>query len=331
MENELQDFKKQRQNLFVFIYRRRKIILLITLIGAVASVIISLMMTPLFRSTAIVFPAATSTVSFSEQRNAKNSSMDIGEEEQTEQLVQILQSSRIRDKVIDRFNLREHYDIAADDPNLHFKLSQAYGNHFFFVRTRYGSIQIDVLDKNPELAADMANKIVDLIDTVMNNMIAERTVPAYQVNLRKKQQLERELQDVLHRLDSLGALGVISLDGRTNLFQAYVDSRDANDRAELKRTIDVNLENGSTFDGLEFIRNEKIRKLEDFQESYEQAESDANTEFTHKFVVERAVVADKKDKPKRMIIVLMFTIGTAVFTIFVLLLVDKLKELKKAA
>jgi LPS O-antigen subunit length determinant protein (WzzB/FepE family) len=48
-------------------------------------------------------------------------------------------------------------------------------------------------------------------------------------------------------------------------------------------------------------------------------------------VVEKAVVADKKDKPKRMIIVLLSTIGAFLFMVFALLISDRLKELKKIA
>ena len=38
-------------------------------------------------------------------------------------------------------------------------------------------------------------------------------------------------------------------------------------------------------------RDERIVKLTKFEDSYEQSESDANTNFNHKFVVESAVVA----------------------------------------
>jgi len=321
----------ERQNLLIFVWKKRKIILIVTTAAAIVSIIVSFLMTPLFRSTAIVFPAATSTVSFSEQRNAKAAAMDFGEEEQAEQLVQILQSSRIRDKIVKEFDLFKHYNIDDNDPNKHYKLVKKYEEHILFVRTRYGSIQIDVLDRNPQQAADMANKIVDLIDSVKNDMVAERTLPAFEINMRKKQQMETERESILQKLDSLSELGVVSLEGRTNLFQAYVDSKSATEKAEIKKMIDINLKHGSTFDGLEFIRNEKITKLEEFLESYEQAESDANTLFNHKFVVEKAVVADKKDKPKRMIIVLLSTIGAFLFMVFALLVSDRLKELKKIA
>ncbi len=331
MTDQMKEMEKERQNLLLFIWRKRKILILITGIAGVVSTVVSFMMTPLYLSTAIVFPAATSTVSFSEQRNAKAAAMDFGEEEQSEQLVQILQSSRIRNKIVDQFDLMKHYDIDTNDANKHYLLMKEYEGHFAFIRTRYGSIQIDVLDRDPELAAEMANKIVDLIDTVKNNMVAERTWPAFEINTRKKNLLDQDLKLVLVKMDSLADLGVVSIEGRTNLFQAFVDAKNQEDRTFLRQQIDVNLKYGAKFDALEQIRDEKIVKLEKFLDSYEQAESDANSVFNHKFVVEQAVVADKKDQPKRLIIVLLSMIGTFVFMVFALLIADRIKELKKLA
>jgi len=321
----------ERMNLLVTIWKKRKILLITSAAGLVISTVVAFLMTPLYRSTAIVFPAATSTVSFSEARNAKASSMDFGEEEQAEQLIQILSSSQIRNRIVDRFDLMKHYGIEENDPNKYHDLMKEYESHFSFVRTRYGSIQIDVLDKDPELAAEMANKIVDLIDTVKNEMVAERTIPAFEINKRKLAQLIAEKKLILNKLDSLADIGVVPLEGRANLFAAYVDARGADDKAEFKRRIDINLKYGAVFDALEYDRNEKIMKLADFSQSYEQAESDANTQFNHKFIVERAVVADKKDQPKRLIIMILSTLGTFVFMVFALLLQDKISELRKLA
>jgi len=331
MEIEHTEIEKERQNLLLFIWKKRKPILMVTAIAAVLSLIAALLMKPLFLSTAIVFPAATSSVSFSEQRNAKASSMDFGEEEQAEQLVQILQSSRIRDLVIHQFGLMEHYGIDSTEENKYFKLLKEYEGHISFVRTRYGSISIDVLDEKPELAAEIANKIVDLIDTVKNSMITERTLPAFDINKRKRDLLDQDLKTILTQLDTLADKGVVSLEGRANLFTAFVEAKSQQDRDFLKQQIDVNLKYGAKFDGLEQMRDEKIIKLEKFLDSYEQAESDAYTNFTHKFIVERAVVADKKDKPKRMIIVLLATLGTFIFMVFLLLINERFKELKKQA
>ena len=325
------ELQKESQNLLLFIWRKRLTILIVTGIAFVASIIISLFLTPLFKSTAIVFPTATSTVSFSEQRNAKASSMDFGEEEQAEQLLQILQSSRIRNRIVNQFDLFNHYEIDPNDPNKNYNLGQEYNSHIQFSRTRYGSIEIEVLDRDRELAATIANKIVDLIDTVKNEMIKERTIPAFEINKRKKEMLEAEKQQILLEMDSLSRMGVVSIEGRANLFSAYNESKNAADRDFFKKQIDVNLLYGARFDGLEMLRDEKIVKLTNFEDSYEQAESDANALFNHKFVVEPAVVADKKAKPKRMIIVLLATMGTFFFIIFALLVRERLSELRKMA
>ncbi len=328
MNNQQEGLKNASEGLIQFIWINRKKLMLFTFTAAVISGVVAFLMTPLYLSTAVVFPAATSSVSFSEQRNAKAAAMDFGEEEQAEQLVQILQSSRIRDKVVTEFDLMKHYEINENGANKYFKLNEAYNNHISFNRTRFGSIRIDVLDENPALAAKIANKIVDLIDTVKNEMIAERTVPAFKVNERKLAQMKRDRDAILRKLDSLADLGVIALDVRSNLFQAYVDSKNPEDRAELKKKIDINMKYGAMYDGLEYMRNEKIVKIEDFNISYEQAESDANAKFNHKFIVERAVKADKKEKPKRSVIVLVSTVAAFFIGLFSLLLWEKYKELR---
>ena len=324
----MDDLSSHRFLFFETLWNKRKFIIILTGTVSVISVVISLLITPLYLSTAIVFPAATSTVSFSEQRIAKASSMDFGEEEQAEQLIQILQSSRIRNRIVKKFNLFKHYEIEKNDNNKNYKLIKAYNEHFSYTRTRYGSIRIDVLDRDPILASQMANTIVKLIDTVKNEMISNRTRMAFEISQRKKIILEKERNVLLSKLDSLSELGVISLDARQGLFQAYVEAKNKNDRQEMKEKIDANLKYGSIYDGLEYMRNEKIAKIEKFQVAYDQAESDANAKFNHTFIVDHATVADKKDRPKRMIMVLVSFMGALMFSILIVLIQKRINELK---
>ena len=331
MENQELNLNEEREKLLAFLFRRRKIVIGFTLLVSIAAYSLSFLITPLFLSTAIVFPSKSSSVSFYESRNVKASSMDFGEEDQAEQLVQILQSSRIRDYVVSKYDLLKRYKIDADDPNKMFKLNKAYEGHFSFERTRFGSIKIDVLDEDPKQASEMANAVVYLIDTVKNQMIQERTLPAFEITKRKKDQLDKEIQELLDEMDRLSKLGVVSLDVRSRLFQALVDSKSNTEKEELRNKIDVNSKFGSLFDGLERSRNEKISKLEDFKVAYEQAESDASTQFSHKFIVQKAEIADKKDQPKRLILTIVAAIGSFVFIVFCLLIIERYRELKSDA
>lgn len=319
------------QDFLVFLYKKRKPLLIVFVLAGISSVVASLLMTELFRSTAIVFPAATSTVSFSEQRNAKAGAMDFGEEEQAEQLIQILQSSRIRNKVVERFDLFNYYDIKPDDNNRNFKLQKKYDKHIKYERTRYGSIVIDVLDKNPNQAAEIANYIVKLIDTVKNEIVKERTVPAFEIISRKYRQLENEKLQLEDTLMKLSAMGVVTKESRANLYTSLSQVKTASDHDFIKKAIEVNAAYGALYDGLAELREFKTDKLTTLEAAYEQAESDANADFTHKFEVEAAVPADKKAKPKRLIVVLVSTFGALAAAILILLVQEKLAEIKRLA
>ena len=174
----------------------------------------------------------------------------------------------------------------------------------------------------------MANTIVSLIDTVKNEMIRERTLPAFEITKRKKEQLDNEINEILNEMNRLSELGVVSIDVRSRLFQALVDSKNPAEKEQLREKIEANSKYGSTYDGLERKRNEKIVKMEDFKVAYEQAESDAATTFSHKFIVEKAEVADRKDQPKRIIITIIAAIGSFVFIVFCLLIIERYRELK---
>ena len=321
--------KPSQNDLIVFLWKKRKLLALISFIGAVVSIVISFLLPVLYESSAIVYPAATSTVSFSEQRNAKANTMDFGEEEHAEQLIQILQSSRIKNRIIKQFDLANIYEIKPDAKDFYHKLGKAYDKHISFERTRYGSILIAVLDKKPQRAADIANKIVDLIDTVKNNMVKERTIPAYEINKRKMEKLNQNQETLINLMDSLSSLGVVNAEARANLFSALNESKTAEDKAFFKNKIDVNLQFGARYDALADLREFRIDKLTTQEVAYEQSQSDAFEEFNHKFVVEEAVPSDKKAKPKRAILVIIITLATLIFAIITLLIMERIKELKK--
>ena len=292
------------------------------------SLIGSFLITPLFLSTAIVFPAGSSNVSFYDQHQGNTAAMYFGAEEVQDQLLQILQSSRIRDKVVSKFNLLEHYEIAANDENKYYKLNKIYNSLFSFESSRYGSIIIEVLDRDAELAKKMANSIVDFIDTVKNDMIRERTKPAFEINKRKMSQMLQIRDSVFHLMDSLTRMGVVSEGVRSNLFQALVDSRNAQEKDKILEKLAVNTEYGAQYNALELMRNEIIAKVASFRVSYDQAESDANANFNHKFVVEMAVKADKKEYPKRFGIVFIASLGGFIFGVLFILIRQRIQEVK---
>ncbi|PKR80861.1 hypothetical protein CW751_06735 [Brumimicrobium salinarum] len=322
--------EQHTNELLIFTYKHRKPLLITGVLAGVISIVVSLMLPVLYESNAIVFPTATSTVSFNPLSNAKASSMDFGEEENAEQLIQILQSSPLRNKIISQFNLAEVYGLEEGEKSYYYKLGKEYNDHIHFERTRYGSINISVLDEEPQRAADIANKIVQLIDTVKNDLIKERTVPAFEINKRKLEQLKTAQEKLNQEMDSLSQLGVVNAKSRASLFAAFNESKTQEDKAFFKNQIEVNLKYGARYDALSDLREFRIEKMTDHEVSFEQSESDALENFNHKFVVESAVASDKKAKPKRMIIVLIATISAVIFMFIILLIRERFQSIQQS-
>lgn len=312
-----------------FLWKNKWFIIIITAIGIIASVITSLVMTEFYLSSAEVFPTKTSTVSFSESRNAKEGAMDFGEEEEAEQLLRIVNSSRIRNRLVNEFNLFSRYDIEEDQPNKFYFLKKEYESRVNFSRTRDGTISIDVYDEDPDTAALIANRIVDLIDTVKNEMVKERTLVTYDVVKRKYETLTRDKNVLVDSIAKLSEMGVVSSTSRGGISEALGSAKNESDREFFKKQIEINKQYGALYDALCEERENKIEKLSDMEVVYEQAESDAFVNINHKMVVELATPADKKAKPIRWLIVVISTIATFFGSIFLLLVISKIREIRE--
>lgn len=285
-------------------------------------------MTDLYKSSVIIFPAKTSTVSFSEQRNAKNSAMDFGEDEESEQMIQILQSSRIRGKVIEAFDLMNHYNIDTSHQFKYTILTKEYESKVSFERTQYGSVAIEVLDHNKDTAALMANFIADQLDVVKNEMVKERTVKAYEITKRKYETLQNEIDNLVDTIQALNRLGVVGDQERASLYQSLGTAKTKDEREYILELIKVNNKYGSTVDAFTELREFKLEKFTRLEAAFEQAESDATADFTHKFTVERATPADRKSYPVRSLIVIVSFFASILFAVFLIMSLEKVRELR---
>ena len=151
-------------NILVFLYYWRKPVIIITLSALIASVIFSapFFIPPKYKSTVIMYPVSTSSISkalLSENSGDKRDIMELGEDEQAEQMLQILNSNRIRDKIIDRYHLMEHYNIDSASRYKLTKLYNLYESNIKFRRTEFMAVSSTVYDKDPQIAANIANDI----------------------------------------------------------------------------------------------------------------------------------------------------------------------------
>ena len=327
-----QDQNLNSGELIAFLWSKRRPLLTITAVALVASIIVSLMMTPYYMSRAVVFPTKSNSVDFNS--NSRTSVVEFGDEADAERLLQVLISPEIRDSLTNKYDLYQHYEVDSTEAHARYEFQKIYEANVQFNRTRYNSINIDVYDTNPDKAADMANDIVRLVDTVMNRMISQRAVGPMWAVQGEVALIRNEMGDYSDRLKALSDSGVVSKDERGNMYADYLEAMKAGNKilaTEIKRKIDATQSYASDYDTYSNLVEFFSLRYSNILDVNDQARQYAHTNIQQTIRHSPAEVPDKKAKPKRAVIVLFSTFSAFIFGVFMLLGIQRLKELRAKA
>jgi capsular polysaccharide biosynthesis protein len=319
----------------IFLYKWRKTLLILALSAAVLSAIFSspLFISPLYKSSVIMYPASSNSISKSlltEYAGPKKDILEFGTDEQTEQMLQILNSNRIRDKVISRFKLAEHYGIKPEALYYQTRLYNRFNSNITFKRTEFMAVKISVLDKDPQLAADIANEIANLLDSVKNDMQKERAMKGFKLVEAEYISQQKEVDAMEDSLTKIRMLGIQDYETQAEMLNRQLAKEIANGNTRAINAIENKLQvlamyGGSYVSIRDALVNEK-KQLSFIKARYEEAKMDAYEEIPQKFIVENAYKAERKSYPIIWIIVLLSTLGTLLAGMLVIYMVEKSPE-----
>ena len=315
-------------DLLGFLWKNRKSILIIGFIAAVVSSFVAMVIEEKFESTVTLYPSKTSSVSFGEINNEDQTVSKFGEEEEAEQMLQILESAKIREEIITKFDLLNHYEIDTTGKYIFTELNETYADNISFTRNKNGAVLITVLDKSPDTAALIANEIADLFDRTKNAMIHARAITDFNIKKEKLKKLESEMQSLRDTMSVLSSLGVVTADAYQGLTDAMLKAGDLKTKNEYKQKLAMTEKFGSLLKAFQIETEFLSERIATLKSSYEQAETDANSFPSHKFTVEEASPAEKKSYPVRWLIVVITSLSSVLFTCIILLFNEKIKELK---
>ncbi len=334
MTNEVkkgEDFDSS--NLVIFLYKWRKPLFIVILVAVFGSWFFSCpwFITPKFKSTVVMFPATSSSISKSlltEQAMKEQDITAFGEDDQAEQLLQILNSNKIRDKVISKFKLMQHYGIDSTSSNKYSTLFKKYENNISFRRTEFMAVQISVYDEDPQLAADIANTIASLLDSTKNEMMRQRSVKGFHVVEAEYNSMKAEKDKIVDSLVALGNLGVNDVENQSQVLnQQYAIALMNGNRsaqAALQKKLDVLGKYGGIYMALKNALEFKTEQLILLETKYKQAKVDAEENLPQKFIVSDAFKAEKKSYPIRWLIVLVSTVSALFMAIIVIMVYEKI-------
>jgi capsular polysaccharide biosynthesis protein len=315
MENSKQPgYNFSSVDLLIYIWKKRTILIVVGLIAGIASIIISLLITPMFQSSVIMFPASNASISrdlLSQNYSGSQNVHGFGEEEQAEQLLQILNSEPIRSRIIQKYDLMEHYEIQPDEKYPLTRLYEQYKSNINFRLTEYMSVEISVMDKDPEYAANIANDISNLVDTVYNRMMKERAREAFRL-------VEKEYMEAAQNLETLR-------DSMNQLSEQVSEHmRTTGDPSNnLVRAI---TENGALYISMMNSVRYETALVTDLSLKYKEARLEAEQNLPHKFVVEQAYPSEKKAYPRKSLIVIVSTFATLLFALIMMIVIDNVRS-----
>ncbi|CAI8280837.1 MAG: Uncharacterised protein [Flavobacteriia bacterium] len=326
-------------NIILYIYNWRRPLLIASVIGAVLSTVFSgpRFITPLFKSEVVVFPSTTHSVSravLPQNFPSGSDVMEFGDEQEAENLLQVLNSDEIRQRIIDSYDLMRHYRIPKDSKFRYTALNKAYENRVQFSRTEFMSVVITVLDSDPDTAALIANDISDLLNEVKGRIKKERAIKGLQIVEQEFLNLRSELDSMEFELTKLRERGVHDYESQAEVFSEQLGIAIVKGNDKAARQIQLRLDTLAKYGSFYVALRDESRILKDelvrLKTRYDQAKVDVYQTLPETFLVNRAFPAERKTFPKRSLIVLISTLGTFLFTLVCIIITDTIRSQKKA-
>ena len=290
----------------------------IALIAGVISIVLSspIFLRPKYKSTSIIYPV-----------NIK----EYSKESYTEQMLEILNSGDIRDEMIKAFKLDEHYRISPQYQFYRTALYGKYAEEVTFRKTENEAVKITVLDTDPIIACAMVDSLRRFYDKKVQSLHRLKVVEEYNIRKNELTRLQKEMDSLSNALGDLGRkYGVMEITGQsegisTAYFTAIGNGRDVTKLQEYfdnvaakspeARSLMLRVEGAST-------QVVKIKELCD------DAYRELTKTITYSVVVTPPYVSDKKDWPKRSIIVLMSVIFTLMMAMVVIGVIENRNNTK---
>lgn len=333
---ELNERYFDSSSLYVFLYKYKVHLAFIFFLSILISGLVSLNIQEKYKSIAVIYPSNTSSVAkalISSRFGGKSDIMEFGEEEKSEQLLEILNSDKVTTKVIERFNLMNHYGVSSEEtetPN--YDLHEIFEDNISFKQNKNMAVEVVVLDHSPDTAALIAKSILNILDDVVNNIQKERAKQGYQVVKKTYFNLLADLKILEDSLAYIMSKGVLDLESQAEVFSnAYAQAiSKGNEKAikALEEKIAVLSKYGAASISLsEKLENERIR-LSELKGKYEEAKVDAESNIQNFFIVTNPSAAEKKSYPIRWLIVLLSVFGSLFSGIIAIFFYEQVQKVR---
>lgn len=276
---------------------------------------------PKFKSEVIIYPPANTNAKITAEFDLR-----FGSEKEIDEHIQILNSGILKDAIVSKYNLINHYDIDENAVDKENKLYKIYDKNISIEKTKFNSISISVLDEDPKIAANIANDLVKIGDEVKAVIIKKNLGATIEQISGQFLEKKRNFEEILVAFPKINE----SFEG----FDLNFNENNSVEKLQADIIIKNNLDDA--FEKKDETQIERLNSLQnvfndmyDLKKTLKIANFNYNSKINGSYIISPAKIADKKTSPVRWIIVLASFFTSIVVSISVVLFLEKWKKLKQ--
>jgi uncharacterized protein involved in exopolysaccharide biosynthesis len=336
-ERRVSDFDFNSVNFLWFLWKWKWVLVAAALFAGILAAVFSgpRFITPMFRSVVVLFPTSTNSISkaiMDEVPGGKQDLMSFGEEAEAEQMIQILNSSKIRDRIVERYDLMKHYKIKPSTRFSTTELHRTYGDNIRFRRTEYKGVEIKVMDHSADTAMLIANDIAEYFDTIKNDLQKQRAMEGLAIVEAEFLQMQQDIFEDEDSLRKLREVGIYDYEKQVEMInqQLAIELAKRNQVGikALTEKLDTLAKYGGAYVSIRDALEYEKKNFSDLRKAYKKARVDAQSFMPQKFVVDRAYKAEKKSYPVRWLIVVVSMFSTFLITVIALIIIENVSRFK---
>ncbi|HNO56037.1 MAG TPA: Wzz/FepE/Etk N-terminal domain-containing protein [Chitinophagaceae bacterium] len=317
----------------------KKTIILTVVVVGLLSAVFSFMQPNYYKAETVFYPASP-TLADPAQLGYNNTPMYVyGGSDDLDRLFSIVTSEKMVSYLIKKFDLYKHYDQDSTSREGQHKMKELFKGNYKAIKSKYGALILSVEDKNPELAAAIANEARKKTEEFAQAFVKNaqlKSLESYRKNVNEQFRIMAILEDSIRQLKSRYNLIEANYQQRVfadELVTAIASKTEAASRAEYFSKYESKKDSTIKYRAFEKGYASKIvvlqSKIDEFNNhisrllSVEQAYSRASDQssivkekerllqaaydspFTAIHLVDEAIVPEHKSRPKRSLIILL--------------------------
>jgi uncharacterized protein involved in exopolysaccharide biosynthesis len=296
-----------------------KHIAIIAGIAAVVGVVVSLpvIMKPKYKSESVVYPSNLGPYSL---------------ESPTEQLMQLLQSRKLKAKLLRDQQLWKNYKLDTLDPQFDFYYTAIFDENVKFNQTRFESVTIEVFDRDPDKAQSINKAILRLLNIMVKEMHDEKTMELKDMYGKQMIHKQKNIDSVNNGLKELrtkyGILdyAIQAREATRSYYKALASGKSAQTLSALKAEIELLREQGGKYLVMDKMLHEEVMDFENIKREYEAKIRDLGKKFSYTTIVADPNRPVKKAWPVRWLVVVSCVFSAVFLAILYYLFADRLKK-----